>query len=465
MTDAASRATAQHEVTRPFDGAPVGIVDVCGEEQVDRACKTALKHLRSTSFPLFERVAVLERAAELVERDSDRLAEGIANEVGKPIRAAKGEVQRCVETLRFSASAARGLSGDSFSADASPAGAGKLMFTLRRPIGVVAAITPFNFPLNLVAHKLAPAVAAGCPVVLKLAPQAPFTGLALVKIFYEAGLPDGWISTLTDRGADAGRPLVADDIPALVTFTGSAKVGWGIAASAPRKKVLLELGSTAPVIVEPGIDIDAFARRAAASAFGFAGQSCISLQRVIVHEDIEDDVTEALVAAAGKQVVGDPLDDSTDVGPVIDLGAAERIVSVVAAAEEGGAGVVAGGSRDGALVSPTVVSRPARDSRLWTDEIFGPVIGVTSYQEFQEALSIANDSPLRIHAGVFTNDLDKAMAAGHQLDFGGVLVNEIPSLRVDQQPYGGVEEAGNTREGPKYAIEEMTDLKVVSLPM
>ena len=370
---------------------------------------------------------------------------------------------RAVDTFAFASSEARRLSGELLPMEASASGAGKLGIALRLPAGVVAAISPFNFPLNLVAHKLAPAIAAGCPVVLKPAPQTPLTALALVELLVDAGLPADWISVVTDSRAEAGGPLVEHPVPAVVTFTGSVPVGWGISAAAPRKRVLLELGSNSPLIVEPDADLGGLAGRCGPAAFGFAGQSCISVQRVLVHRSIHDRLVEDLAATADGLTVGDPLDDATDVGPLIAPEEVTRVRSWIDAAVAAGATLVTGGELDGGLLRPTVVTDVDVDSDVWRREVFGPVVAVRAYDTFDEAVELANDSDFGLHAGVFTNDLRTALRAVRELDFGGVLVNEVPTFRADQQPYGGVRDAGNTREGPAYAIEEMTVLRFVSL--
>ena len=451
------------EVTNPYTGDTVAQVPLCGADEVDRACRHAADVLRRGDLPQHERAAILDRAARLVEDRAEDLARGIAVEAGKPIRTARTEVARAIDTFRFAATECRRLGGEVVPMDASTSGAGKLGLALRLPAGVVAAISPFNFALNLVAHKLAPAIAAGCPVVLKPAPQTPLTALALVQLLVDAGLPDGWISVVTDSRAEAGGPLVEHDVPAVVTFTGSVPVGWGIAAAAPRKKVLLELGSNAPLIVQPDADVADVARRCVPAAFGFSGQSCISVQRLLVHRDVHDQMVEAVAAAADALAVGDPLDEATDVGPLISPPECGRVTSWVDAATSAGARVVAGGTVEDGLLRPTVVDEVDTSVDLWRREVFGPVLAVRAYDDVEDAFRIANDSDYGLHAGVFTNDLSVALRAVRALDFGGVLVNEVPTFRADQQPYGGVRDAGNTREGPAYAIEEMTTLRFISL--
>jgi acyl-CoA reductase-like NAD-dependent aldehyde dehydrogenase len=453
------------DVENPYTGEIVGRVPICGPIEVDHACQTAKAVLLRNDFPLYQRARVLDQAARLLGERAEQFARTISLEAGKPIKAARVEVARCIETLKLSAAEARKLGGEVLPAEASASGQGRLMFTVPVPIGVVGAITPFNFPLNLVAHKIAPAIAAGCPVVLKPAPQAPLSGIALVDLLVEAGLPSDWITVVTDAGSEAGSALVQHPVPALITFTGSVGVGWGIAAAAPKKRVALELGSTAPMIVEPGVDLETVAAEAAAAGFGYAGQSCISLQRVIVHRSIHTELRDALAAAAERLVLGDPADHNTDVGPMIEAKHTSRVQRWIEESLVSGAKLIAGGEVIHGVLQPTVVDAPPLHSRLWREEIFGPVIALRPYDDIEEAFALANDTDLAIHAAIWTNDLSTAMRAVRTLDFAGVIVNGVPTLRVDSQPYGGVREAGNTREGPAYAVREMTEFRCVSLPI
>lgn len=450
-------------VTNPYGGATIAEVPLCGPDEVDLACRSAHAALARDDFPQHARARVLEVAAGLLRERAEDFARTICIESGKPIRTARAEATRCVDTLTFAAVEARRLSGELLPMEASASGAGKLGFALRVPIGVVAAITPFNFPLNLVAHKLAPAIAAGCPVVLKPAPQTPLSGMALVELLVEAGLPGDWISVVTDRGKEAGAPLVDHPIPKMITFTGSAPVGWSIAAAAPRKRVALELGSSSPLIVEPDADVAAIAAKVKVAGFSHAGQSCISVQRIIVHHEVHDVMLAELRKQVESLVVGDPADEGTDVGPLISPPETDRVLSWVDAAVTRGGTIVAGGrGEDGALL-PTVIDDPPRDTDVCRREVFGPVVVVLPYATFDEAIEIANDSDFGLHVGVFTNDIGNALRAVRRLDFGGVLINEVPTFRADQQPYGGVRDAGNTREGPSYTVREMTELRFVSL--
>ncbi|HEX9683812.1 MAG TPA: aldehyde dehydrogenase family protein [Acidimicrobiales bacterium] len=451
------------DVTNPFGGDVIAAVPLCGPDEVESACTSARAAFERNDFPQHQRAEVLDRAAVLLADRNEDFARRIMLEAGKPIRTARTEARRAVDTFRFAAAEARRLGGEVVSMEASESGAGKIGFALRVPAGVVAAITPFNFPLNLVAHKVAPAIAAGCPVVLKPAPQTPLTALALVEMLLEAGLPLDWISTVTDSGKEAGAPLVEHPVPEVITFTGSGPVGWSISAAAPRKKVLLELGSNSPLIVEPECDVLAIAAKVKVAGFSHAGQSCISVQRVLVHRDAHAPMVEALADAASSLVVGDPADEATDLGPMIAPGETMRVRGWVDEAVSAGGRVVTGGGVVDGAFQATVVDGAPSTTNLWTREVFGPVITVAAYDDFDHALALANGSDFGLHAGVFTNDISKALQAVRELDFGGVLINEVPTFRADQQPYGGVGDAGNTREGPAYAVEEMTRLRFVSL--
>jgi acyl-CoA reductase-like NAD-dependent aldehyde dehydrogenase len=333
------------------------------------------------------------------------------------------------------------------------------------PIGVVGAISPFNFPLNLVAHKVAPAIAAGCPVVLKPASQTPLSALRLASLLLdECGLAPGSLNVVTGRGSAVGDPLVDHPDVAMVTFTGSPPVGWGIRERAPRKKVTLELGNNSPVIIEPDGDWEAAAQKIKVAGFSHAGQSCISTQRIYVHEDVADYFVADLVAAVETLVVGPPLDESTDVSALISADDTERVRSWVDEAVAGGAHVAAGGTvGDDGVLRPTVLTGVGPDMKVCRDEVFGPVVAVATYRDLSDALRMANDTDYGLQAAIFTRRLDVGLRAARELDYGGVLVNEVPTWRADQQPYGGVRNSGNTREGPHYAVREMTEHRFVVL--
>jgi acyl-CoA reductase-like NAD-dependent aldehyde dehydrogenase len=453
------------EVESPYDGTVVGRVALGDAALVDRCAIAARAAFESGDFPQHERAAVLDRAAEITGERLDDLALTIAAEAGKPLKTARAEAERCIDTLTFSAVEARKLSGGTVPMDASASGAGKLGVMMRVPYGVVGAISPFNFPLNLVAHKLGPAIAAGNAVVLKPAGQTPISALKLAAILLDAGLPQGWLSVVPGPGSEVGNAIVEHELTGALSFTGSAKVGWGIRSRVPHKKVNLELGSNAPLIVHSDGDWEAAADKAKLHAFSHAGQSCISIQRILVHEDVADAFTERLVANAKALRVGDPLDPDTDVGPLISSGDRDRVKEWVEEAVAEGADLLAGGELvdDGRCLAPTLLGSPPREAKVWCEEIFGPVATLDRYTDFGEALRMANDSKFGLQAGVFTRDMGRGLKAAATLEFGGVLINEVPTFRADQMPYGGVKDSGNTREGPAFAVLELTEERFVTL--
>ena len=455
-------------VRSPYDGHEVGRVPEGTAADVDAAVAAALACHRAGAPEAHERAAILDRAAaRLAEPEvHEHFARSIAEESAKPITTARSEVTRAVDTFRFSAATARTLAGEVVPLDASSAaaGSGKVGFVLRVPVGVVAAISPFNFPLNLVAHKVAPAIAAGCPVVLKPASATPLTALMLAGLLLDdCGLPPGWLNVVTIPGRLADHLVTHDDVK-LITFTGSPEVGWGIRAKAAHKRVGLELGNNAPVVIEPDADLPSAAKKISVAGFSFAGQSCISVQRVFVHESVMEPFLAELVPLVDALHVGDPLDDDTDVSALIDEGETDRVRKAIDAAVEAGATVATGNTLDDhGVLRPTVLTHATPDMDVCRTEIFGPVIALATYRNYGEALRLANDTRYGLQAGVFTADLGKALQAARTLDFGGVLVNEVPTWRADQMPYGGVRDSGNTREGPAYAVHEMTEIRLVIL--
>ncbi len=453
------------EVRSPYNDTLLARVPSCSSEDVNRAVAIAKSVLAQGPLPAWQRAEILERAATALSNRIEEFAQIVAAEAAKPLKTARVEAQRAVSTFQFAAVAARSLAGEMVPMDASAAGAGKLAFTLRVPIGIVGAISPFNFPLNLVVHKLAPAIAAGCPVVLKPASQTPVSAIKLVEMLIdECGLPAGHINVVAGGGATVGNAIVEHPDIAMLTFTGSPEVGWDIRAKAARKKVGLELGNNAPLIIEPSGDWESAAAKVAVAGFSHAGQSCISTQRVFVHASLVDRFTEALVDKVKNLAVGDPMDPSTDVSALINKGERDRVHEWIQEAEAQGATIACGGSIgvDGVL-PPTVLSHVAHDMKVCALEVFGPVVGIASYTDFDEALRLANDTRYGLQAAVYTEKLVDAMKAARTLDFGGVLINEVPTFRADQQPYGGLRDSGNTREGPKYAVEEMTEARLIIL--
>ena len=449
------------EVRSPYSGAVLGRVAKGGEDEARRAVDAAARALE-TPLPAHKRAEILVKVAGLIGRRHEEIARTISDEAGKPIKAARVEASRAMSTYTFAAVEARKLSGEMIPMESAQAGEGKLGFTLRKPIGVVGAISPFNFPCNLVAHKLAPALAAGCPVVLKPASATPLSGLLLAELELEAGLPAGWVNVVVGPSSEIGDVLVEDPRVRLITFTGSGPVGWGIQERAPRKRVKLELGNSTPVIVAADADVEAAATKLAANAFSFAGQSCISVQRIYVERAAFDAFVHAFVPKVEALEVGDPSDDDTDVGPVIDEGARRRILEWIDEAKASGARLLTGGV-DGELIRPTVLAEVADGQKVSCEEVFGPVCIVNPVDSVDEAIVRANGTRFGLQAGIFTASLDTALHAAESLEFGGVTVNEAPTFRSDQMPYGGVKDSGNTREGPAYAVREMTEDRLVVL--
>ncbi len=452
------------DVYSPFDGTLVGRVAQGGSSETTSAVDAAERAM-AEPLPAHERAAILDRTARLVDARAEEIARIISAEAGKPMKAARVEVARATSTFTMAAVEARKLAGDVVPMDASPAGVGKVALTLRVPIGVVGAISPFNFPFNLVAHKVAPALAAGCAVVLKPASQTPMSALLLAELEVEAGAPPGWLNVVCGPASEIGDVLVEDDRVALITFTGSAGLGWKLRERAPRKRVNLELGNATPVIVAADADLEDAATRLAANAFSFAGQSCISVQRIYVERPAYDEFLAHFLPRVESLVVGDPAEDSTDVGPLISPKERDRVLAWIEEATGRGARVLAGGTLDGELLRPTIVAEAPPDVKVSCEEVFGPLCTVNSFDSLEEAIGLANGTRYGLQAGIFTRDNATALRAARELEFGGVTVNEAPTFRADQMPYGGVKDSGNTREGPAYAIREMTEERLVVLQL
>ena len=449
------------EVRSPYSGDVVGRVAKGSAEETRRAIDAAERAMQEP-LPAHRRAEILVRVAGALGRRHDEVARLISDEAGKPMKAARVEAKRGMSTYTFAAVEARKLAGEMVPMDAAQAGEGKLAFTLRRPVGIVGAISPFNFPLNLVAHKLAPALAAGCAVVLKPASQTPLSALLLAELEAEAGLPAGWLNVVAGPASEIGDVLVADKRVKLITFTGSGAVGWKLKEHAPKKRVNLELGNATPVIVAADADLSTAATKVAQNAFSFAGQSCISVQRVYVERTAYDGFVERLLPLVEALKLGDPAEEDTDVGPVIDEDARDRILDWIG----GTSGeILIGGDLEGDLIRPTVIANPTREDKVSCEEVFGPVCTVTAVDSFDEAIELANGTRYGLQAGVFTASIDNAFRAAQKLEFGGVTINEAPTFRTDQMPYGGVKDSGNTREGPRYAVREMTEERVVVLEL
>jgi acyl-CoA reductase-like NAD-dependent aldehyde dehydrogenase len=451
-------------VHSPFDGREVSKVALGGatvlEAAADAAARTAVT---MAVLPAAERSAILSRATRLIVDRRDELAQAICEEAGKPISLARVEADRCADTFTEAIRVARQPEVAAQDLTGYDSGAGRLGLIRRVPVGPVLAITPFNFPLNLVAHKLAPAVAAGCPVVLKPASQTPSPALMLARILDAAGLPKGALSVVPSKASDAER-LATDDRFALLTFTGSMDVGWRLKELAWRRRVALELGGNAAVVVEPDAgDLQDIARRIAAAAYGYAGQSCISVQRVLVHEDIYIALRDDLIEAANAVGHGDPADEAVICGPLIDEPNADRVERWIGEGVASGGRLLAGGDREGSVVSATLVEEVPSEEPLVSDEVFGPVAVLDPYEDFSQALNMVNESRYGLQTGVFTSDLDKIQQAWTELEVGGIIVGDVPTWRTDPMPYGGVKDSGTGREGPMYAYREMTEERLLVL--
>lgn len=443
--------------------ASVGYASVAQVSDAIAAAHRAFLSFRNT--PAWERANILRSVATLIADRRDELIDTIARESGKPLKAARMEVDRTVETYRFAAEAARDIRGESIALDAAPRGERHSAYTVYRPVGVVSAITPFNFPMNLVAHKVGPAIAAGNTIVLKPAEQTPLSALVLAGLFKDAGLPDGVLNIIPGDGKELSEMLTTHPNVAYITFTGSPRVGASIRAQAGLRKVTLELGSNSPLLVDEGFtdaELDQIAAETVAGSFSYNGQVCISIQRVYVHRSLLDAFTARVAKGAKKLKIGKPIDDETDITVLINQAAADRLASWLAAAVAGGAKVVTGGRIDGRVMEPTVLTDVPEDAELMTEEAFGPVLIIAPFDTWHEAMELANRSKYGLNAGAFTKHVDRALQATEQLEAGAVLINQVPTFRVDHMPYGGVKESGVGREGVRYAMLDMMDVKLIA---
>jgi acyl-CoA reductase-like NAD-dependent aldehyde dehydrogenase len=451
------------EVRSPYDGSVVGTIRRATAEHAENAVRAAEKVFEVTrKLAPYERQRILQKISEGIRARREEFAHVMALEAGKPVRTARVEVDRAAFTFAIAAEEATRIRGEWIPLDLQPAAAGRSGIVRRFPLGPILAITPFNFPLNLVAHKVAPAIAAGCTVVQKPASKTPLCSLLLAETVEKAGLPAGAFNVLPLANSDAER-LVSDDRLKLLSFTGSGPVGWSLKAKAGKKRVLLELGGNAAVIVHSDADVDDAARKCVQGGFSYAGQSCISVQRIFAQRGIESRFTENLVAGVRKLKVGDPLDETTDVGPMIGEDDAKRAASWIEEAIAGGAKLLCGGERKGAVLEPSVLTHTKPDMKVNCQEVFAPVVVVEPYDEFDDAIRRVNDSSYGLQAGVFTRDAQLLFRAFEQLEVGGVIANDMSSFRIDHMPYGGVKDSGLGREGLRYAIEEMTEPRLLVL--
>jgi len=452
------------DVMSPYDGSVVGTTSIPTEGQVDQAVHAAVAAFEETRrLSAEERANILVRIRAGVAARKDDLARIIVLEAGKPWKDASAEVDRALHNLEVASEEAKRIGGEILPLDLREHSRGRLAFVRRYPIGPIAAISPFNFPLNLPLHKIGPAIASGNTIVLKPATKTPLTVLTLAEVMAEAGMPRGTVSILPMTSAMAEKALVQDDRFKMLTFTGSAEVGWRLKSLAGKKKVTLELGGNAAAIVDRDANTEFAVRRIAQGGYSYAGQSCISVQRVYIHEAIYERLCAEIAAAVGDLAVGDPIDRQTDVGPMIDAAAAKRAAESVAEAVVAGAKLLTGGAAEGPFLEPTVVAGAPDDSRVCRDEVFAPVIALSPFNEFKEAVARTNASAYGLQAGVFTGSLENAFYAFDHLEVGGVIINDVPTYRTDPMPYGGVKDSGQGREGPRYAIEEMTEMRLMVL--
>ncbi|SDI93357.1 aldehyde dehydrogenase family protein [Alteribacillus bidgolensis] len=446
----------------PYSGEEIAQVAMGDEEQTKEAVTAAYNAQDIIGkMPAYQRAEILENAVTLLKERSLEAAEIISLESAKPIKFAKAEVARTIETYKFSAEEAKRVYGETLPMDAAEGGIGRFGYTVREPLGVIGAITPFNFPLNLVAHKVGPAIAAGNPIVLKPASQTPLSALFIGEIFKEAGLPEGVLNIVTGPGSAVGETIVKDERVSMVTFTGSPSVGIGIRNKAGLKKTTLELGSNSALIVDKDIDIDTLIDRCIMGSFSNQGQVCISLQRIYVHEDSYDTFINTFTEAAKKLHVGDPLDAKTYVSSLISKKETDRVLKWIKEAESKGAVVLTGGSLQDGILEPTIITEASSDLKVSCQEVFGPVVVVNKVKTVSEAIKLVNDSRYGLQAGIYSSSLENAATASRELQVGGVIINDVPTYRVDHMPYGGLKESGTGREGIRYAVEEMTEMKLV----
>jgi acyl-CoA reductase-like NAD-dependent aldehyde dehydrogenase len=449
-------------VINPYDGAVIGVVPESSPEDVDAAIDSARKGFASmAALPAFRRAEILGRTADFIHRDREEIAGIIAREAGKSWKYALAEADRSAETFRFASTEACAEHGEIVPMNASPVSAGRFGYYVRVPIGIIGAITPFNFPLNLVAHKVAPALAAGNAVVLKPATKTPLSSIKLAELLMEAGLPDGALNLVVGSGKTVGNIIVEDERLAMITFTGSPAVGIDIKSRSGLKRVTLELGSNSPTIIDEDANIDAAVSRCVVGSFANSGQVCISVQRIFVHRSRYDEFVDKFVGATRELKVGDPMDRTCDIGPMISHVELNRAVDWLDEARRLGAKVETGGEVIGTCLAPTILTGVTREMKVVCSEVFAPVVTVMPFDSFDEALEMADDSVYGLQAGVYTNDIAKAFRAVRRLDVGGVIINDVPTFRVDHMPYGGNKQSGLGREGIRYAMEEMTNIKMV----
>ena len=454
----------KQNVLNKFTNEVCGIYPLADDELVSMGLTSACEALGATeAVPTHKRADILDFISYSLVQDETKFAQTIAIEAGKPIRQALAEVRRAQQTFRFAASCIRSNEGGSIRLDAAVGSENKYGFYFRVPAGIVVAISPFNFPLNLVAHKIAPAIAAGCPVILKPASYTPLTAYLLAEIIAKSDLPYGAFNLIFGPGHSVGMSLVRSDLVRAISFTGSAEVGHEIAKSAGIKRLILELGSNSAAIVEQSCDLDNAISKICKGAFSYSGQVCISVQRVFISESIFDTFQDKLISAASRIISGNPLDEKSDIGPMISENDAQRVELLVEEAADNGAKIILGGTRNGAFYEPTILTKTRPDMKVMKNEIFGPVVCLVPFRDFDEAIVMVNDSAYGLQAGVFSKNIDNINQAIHKLKVGGVIINDAPTYRADHMPYGGVKMSGLGREGLRYAIEELTDIRMIAI--
>lgn len=452
----------RHTVNLPYDESPVGYTFEANTEILGRAIQAAKSGAKAMAeLSNFERAELLQRIASLMKRDLKEFSQLICCETGKPIREARGEAERCVQTVTAAGEEARWLHGEEVPMDAAPTGKGRMGMMIRQPLGIIGAITPFNVPLNLAMHKVAPALAAGNSVLHKPATATPLSALRFARTVEEAGAPRGAYNIVIGDGRTIGSGIVTDPNVAMITFTGSVPIGKAIREMAGLKRVTLELGSNSALVLEPDCDLEAVVPRTVFGSFAHSGQLCISVQRIYVHESIAEGFLDRFVAATDALRIGHPFEETTDISSLINETEARRVSEWINKAVRDGARLLSGGERKFATVQPTILADVAAAAEVSCKEVFGPVVSVNTYRNLDEAIGFVNDSVYGLQAGIFTRDIKRAFQAAKRLEVGGVIINDVPTFRVDHMPYGGVKQSGFGREGPKYAIEEMTAQKLI----
>ncbi|KGP71346.1 aldehyde dehydrogenase family protein [Pontibacillus yanchengensis] len=451
----------QNEVLNKYNGDVFATVSKASEQEVEDAINHAQAAFESEDFPPYQRYKTLLKVSELLQAHKEELAQVITNEAGKPIKQARTEIDRATQTFELSAEEAKRITGEGVPVEAAPGSENRMAFTMRVPVGVVGAISPFNFPVNLVAHKIAPAIAAGNAVVLKPASATPVSSLKLAELFEEAGLPEGFLNVLVGSGSTVGNQMMEDERINYYTFTGSAEVGLKLKQNTGLNKLTLELGNNSPVIVDRKADVDQAATTLAQKSFAYAGQVCISVQRIYVHEDIQEAFQKKFIEATEELKVGDPFDAQTDVGPMIGEKEAEGAEEWLQEAKGQGADVIHGGKRKGAILEPTIVSNVDHSMKVVSEEVFAPIVTLMSFSDLDQCIKEVNKSDYGLQGGIFTTDIDRAFKAARKVEVGGFMINDASQYRVDLMPYGGVKNSGWGKEGPKYTINDMTEERLV----